>query len=424
MRFRQFETLSQLQSFAAHAVAWGVVAFAHTSARAEPAAAAELVFDVGPRLSELREVPVGELRLPDPGLSRYWPRARREDPLVPSDWAIAAVESAAPTGAARVPVTVAVIDTGIDPGHEDLRGALWSSRHAPGSYGYDFAHGHDRPVDLVHYDLPGCLRDFDCRVGRNTDRFLVNAGHGTHVAGHVAAVAGNAVGIRGVGAGAARVMALKFTRDFGEQNAGKGDASAAARAIDFAIEKDARIINLSWGARYGRAEADASPLRGALERAREAGLLVVVAAGNDSVDQDTAQNPAYPAAYGFDNLLVVAASDRKDQLASFSNRGARTVHLAAPGVRVLSTVPGDGYSQTVASYTDGEGVAHELGWDGTSMAAPLVSGAAAVVWSADPGAGYVRVKERLLAGARRVPGLSGRVASGGILSVRGALAAP
>lgn len=406
------------QSMAIVAV-WAALVAAPSSSRAGTEGRTELVFEVGPRLGEAR---VASPPVPEPALLWTFPRARREDPLAGSDWAIGAVESAPPVAGARALVTVAIIDTGIDPGHEDLAGALWSNRSAPGSYGYDFAHDHDRPVDLVHYDLPGCLRDFDCRVGRNTERFLVNAGHGTHVSGHVAAVAGNGVGIRGVGAGAARVMALKFTRDFGEPDAGKGDASAAARAIDFAIENGARIINLSWGARYGRAEAEASPLRGALERARNAGLLVVAAAGNDSVDQDSAQSPAYPAAYGFDNMIVVAASDRKDQLASFSNRGARSVHLAAPGVRVLSTVPGDGYRDTVARYQDGDDVARELGWDGTSMAAPLVSGAAAVVWAADPAAGYVRVKERLLAGVRRVPGLAGRVASGGILSVQGALA--
>lgn len=345
------------------------------------------------------------------------------DPLDSQDWAIKAVNLPAAVATSGKPVITAVIDTGIDYNHEDLGGALWRKG---GSVGYDYAHDNDQPYDIVHFDIEGCLKDFGCGMGFNQGEYLTNPGHGTHCAGHVGAVANNSKGIRGVGAGAAEVMGLKFFFDSGEANAGSGDDAAAIKSIDYAIKNGAKVISASWGGRMKRESAERSELKQALVRAQKAGVIVVIAAGNDPVDNDTVANPSYPAAYDLDNLIVVAASDAKDQLASFSAYGVKSVHIAAPGVRVLSTVAagsyaGAKYSDIVAKFKNSSGKEQELAWDGTSMATPIVAGAVALVWSRHPGESYQQIRGRILNNARKVGALSGKVASGGVLDVAAAL---
>lgn len=323
------------------------------------------------------------------------------------------------------PVTTAVIDTGVDYNHEDLVGAMWRQPGNERIVGYDFAHDKPKPYDQLQYDVAGyiaCLKDTKCALSPARKRqFLVNPGHGTHCAGHVGAVANNTKGIRGVGTGT-RVMALKFFYDVGEEYAGMGDDAAAVRSIDYAVENGARVISASWGGRAARKDGAESEIHAAIQRARDKGVLFVVAAGNDGINQDTDEHPAFPAAYtDLDNMIVVGASDAADQIAQFSNFGPKSVHIAAPGVKVLSTTVGDMYSDVVARFTDSKGKVRVMDWDGTSMAAPIVAGAASLVWSRYPRLSYQEVREAILQSARKVPGLATAVATSGVVDVQAAL---
>jgi thermitase len=375
-----------------------------------------------------------------------------EDPLFSQDWAMQSIrlpsldssEIPNPVSTpAAAPITVAVIDTGIDYNHEDLMPALWRHPDDPREVGYDFVHGHSRPYDLYHFDIQGCQKNTACRLGINEGKFIPNPGHGTHCAGHIGAVAGNALGIRGVGAqwsprdSGVSVMTLKFIADFGEKDAGQGDDAAAVQSIDYAIRNGAKIISASWGGLMEREEAEASELKQALIRAQAAGVLVVIAAGNEGIDQDSqkltpeGEKPlrGYPAGYDLDNLIVVAAVDRDDRLAEFSNYGAQSVHLAAPGVKILSTivegVPFQGqagrYGDVVARYFDSKGREQQMDWDGTSMATPIVAGAVAAVWARHPHEDYHRIRERVLNSTRPSASLLGKTTTGGILDVAAAL---
>jgi subtilisin family serine protease len=226
------------------------------------------------------------------------------------------------------------------------------------------------------------------------------------------------------------MMALKFFYDVGEINAGQGDDAAAIRAIDYAIQNGARVISASWGGYQSRDEAEKSELKQALIRARDAGVLFVVAAGNghpvtgEPVDLDNTNTPCYPAAYDLDNVLTVAAIDKLDQIAEFSNYGAKSVHIGAPGVRILSTTAGKNpYSDLVAKFTDPKGNLREAEWSGTSMATPIVAGAAALILQHRPELTYKEVRELILSTARKIPALEGKVSTGGTLDVEAALGA-
>lgn len=348
------------------------------------------------------------------------------DPLATKDWALANIRMPALSKVKAVKtLTAAVIDTGVDYNHEDLIAAMWRKSGNAKEVGYDFAHDNAKPFDLVNFDVDGCLADADCRAGIGSEKFMSNPGHGTHCAGHVGAVANNALGMTGVGgATQVKVMALKFFYDKGEEGAGSGDDAAAIKSIDYAVRNGAKIISASWGGRQPRRAGQASELHAAIKRARDAGVLFIVAAGNDTVNQDRDAEPSFPAAYtDLDNMIVVAASDSKDKLASFSNYGAKSVHLAAPGVKILSTTSGGGYSDVVARYKGSDGAMHEMDWDGTSMATPIVAGAAALVWSVKSTENYLQIKNRLLKNVRKVSALSGKVATGGVLDITAALAA-
>jgi thermitase len=338
------------------------------------------------------------------------------DPLTATDWAFQKVFQGHTGDLFQSDqVIAAVIDTGIDYNHEDLIGAMWRDASDPLIVGWDTVHDTARPYDSVNFDLAGCIKDPSCRSGETQDLYLSNPGHGTHCAGHISAVASNGLGLQGVASGV-KVMALKFFYDKGEPNAGSGDDAAAIKAIDFAIAKGVRVINASWGGRMDPSHAEMSALKTAIVRARDAGILFIAAAGNDSLDQDNEAEPDYPAKYDLDNIITVAAIDANDKLADFSNYGATSVHLAAPGVKILSTVPGSKYADIVAS-VEFNGRKIEPQWDGTSMAAPMVSGAAAYLWVKNPTWTYLEVKEALLSSTRKIPSLTGKVITGGTLDL-------
>jgi subtilisin-like proprotein convertase family protein len=218
-------------------------------------------------------------------------------------------------------------------------------------------------------------------------------GHGTHVAGIIGAVGNNGVGVSGV-AWNVQLMAVKILN-----YAGSGFTSDAIRGLNFAVSRGAKIANNSWGgAPYDPA------LASAINEARAQGVIVVAAAGNQGRNIDT--TPFYPASYQFDNVVRVAATDNRDALASFSNFGVGTVQLAAPGVNIISTSRTGGY----------------VSMSGTSMAAPMVSGALALVWDQNPSWSYQQVIQRVLSTVDPIPALASRVSTGGRLNLGRALA--
>jgi subtilisin family serine protease len=282
-------------------------------------------------------------------------------------------------------VVVAVLDTGVALDHPDLKQNIWI-----------------RPAILGPYDDP--------QLGRMNDRhgFDVSSsisdpeddnGHGTHCAGIIGAVGDNGEGIAGVN-WRVKIMPLKF---LGRN--GSGTASDAIAAINYAIDRrqkgvNVRIISASWGS-MRRSKA----LEAVIGAAGDAGILFVAAAGNDGSDND--RRPHYPSNYDLPNVISVAAMDWNDELASFSNFGSKTVHIAAPGKDILSTWLNDDYRRA----------------SGTSMATPFVSGVAALIIAAEPDITVARLRERLLGSVDRLSVLDGRVSSGGRLNAAKALTA-
>ena len=293
------------------------------------------------------------------------------------------------TGSAGV--VVGVIDTGIDITHPDLVGNLWTN---PGEIAGD---GIDNDGNGYVDDLHGW--DFVDNDAAPTDR----NGHGTHVAGTIGAVGDNAQGVAGV-SWDVQLMALRF---LGAD--GSGYVSDAIEAVDYATTMRTRYgvnvvaTNNSWGG-----GGYSAALRAAIARAGQAGILFVAAAGNggyDGVGDNTDRQASYPAGYDLSNVISVAATDRNDDLASFSNYGSRTVDLAAPGVSILSTLPNGRYGT----------------YSGTSMATPHVTGVVALLAAQDPGASAGELKAAVLDGADPLAELAGRTVSGGRLNAYGAL---
>ena len=266
---------------------------------------------------------------------------------------------------------VAVIDSGIDVNHPDLAGQLWNNPVAnvdgyPGDYhGWNFV------------DNNGNIADQN--------------GHGTHVAGIIAAAGNNGYGVAGVDWGA-RLMVLKFIGANGD-----GSVDDAVRAIYYAVQHGARVINASWGGdAYDQSLVDAISYAGAHN------VVFVTAAGNDSVDNDVVTS--YPASVRLPNTISVAAVDQSGNLADFSNYGARTVDIAAPGVNILSDYPG-GFEVL----------------SGTSMSAPFVTGVVALLAGQHPEYTAAQLVQRVVGTARPLPTLTGLVADGGIVDAAAAL---
>jgi thermitase len=311
-------------------------------------------------------------------------------------------------------VIVAVIDTGVDYTHEDLLPNMWrNSKEIPQNgidddnngyiddiVGWDFVSNDNKPYDLAT-DNPLDLLKGDA-----------NPGHGTHCAGNVAARSGNQIGIAGVAPGV-KIMALRFISE-----KGSGTTADAVKAIRYAVDNGAKVLSNSWG---GEGQDDNSPenlaLKEAITYSMDKGSLFIAAAGNGrngkGFNNDIDRNPVYPASYTFENIVTVAALDSSDRLANFSNFGATKVHIGAPGVKVFSTTPANGYSDTII---DKFGM--KATWDGTSMATPHVAGAAALYWSAHPQANFKDVKNALLRSIKRIPSLTGKVSTEGKLDVK------
>ena len=280
-------------------------------------------------------------------------------------------------------VVVAVLDSGVDYTHPDLVTNMWV-----------------RPDNIPQY-TDDELGAFDDRQGYDAN---VNAadpmdenGHGTHCSGIIGAEGNNNEGIAGINWNV-EIMPLKFMG-----RGGFGTTKDAIEAINYAIDRkqkgvNVRVINASWGS-----TSKSKALEDSIRAAGENGILFVAAAGNATTDND--KRPHFPSNYDLPNVISVAALDRTDSLASFSNFGTKTVHIAAPGRDILSTWLNDEYREA----------------SGTSMAAPQVAGVAALILSSEPNLSVEKLRERLLKSVDKINSLTGKVANGGRLNAAKAL---
>ena len=304
-------------------------------------------------------------------------------------------------------IVVAVIDTGARYTHEDLAANMWVNpgESGPGLLGVDkSANGIDDDGDGYIDDVHGINAILGTGIPWDDD------GHGSHVSGTIGGVGDNSVGVVGV-AWRVQIMACKFL-----DATGHGSISDAITCIDYARRKGARIINASWGdysnAPYNGILSDHdnaahwNALHDAIASARDAGILFVAACGNDGTDNDG--HPLYPASYtDLDNIIAVAATDRNDTKAFFSNYGANTVHLGAPGQDIFSCWNGSDSDYRYLS--------------GTSMATAHVVGVCALVWAHYSSDSYAQVKSRVLNGVEPLASLAGKCVTGGRLNLYRAL---
>lgn len=326
----------------------------------------------------MENVGVPQERFPDdPLLKNQWGlhRYRGSDIDAPQAWANFTGERTSNN------VVVAVIDTGIDYTHEDLKDRMW-------------VNSGEIPLNGIDDDNNGYIDDVYGVDFANNDGDPMDDGmHGTHCAGTIGAAGNNALGITGLAWQGVRLMALKFMNGDGE-----GLVSDAVRSIDYALSNGARVMSNSWGV-----DSSDSALRVAIERAALAGALFTAAAGNDGIDND--QQPSYPCNYNVSNLISVAAIEPSGQLAFFSNWGITSVHIAAPGMNILSTIMGNQYRR----------------FNGTSMATPFVSGVAALVLLQRPNITAEQLKAVILDSSLKTSNLAGKSTSGGLLNAWRAL---
>jgi subtilisin family serine protease len=265
--------------------------------------------------------------------------------------------------------TVAVIDTGIDYNHEDLKDSIWkNTKEIAGNGVDDDSNGYIDDVQGWNFYW----------VNNNP---MDGNGHGTHCAGTVAGKGNNAIGVAGVSWNA-KLMAVKVLGDDGS-----GFNFDIYDGIMYAVNNGARVTSNSYGG--GGASA---LIASALTAAKNKGVLFIAAAGNES-----AAAASYPAYYSktYDNVLAIASTDPTDGLSSFSNYGDG-VNIAAPGRDILSTVPNNGYQS----------------YSGTSMATPHVAGLATLLWSKQPSMTYLQIKDAIMTTGDAVPALVGKVDTG------------
>lgn len=306
------------------------------------------------------------------------------------------------TGSAGV--VIAVIDSGIDYNHADLVRNLWINPNETNNN------------DGIDHDNNGYKNDFRGWdfAGNNNDP-MDELGHGTHVAGIIGAQGNNGIGIAGVMWNVS-MMPLKFIVNQGTDICGSEDAFCGTvadevAAIQYAVANGAKIINASYVSNtFSQAEFDA------IKAAGDAGVLMVAAAGNgdaDGVGDNNDLNPHYPASCNLPNIISVAATDQKDEKVGFSNYGPNSVHVGAPGVYILSTVP--------HWWTEYEGYGFIEFLDGTSMAAPHVTGLAGLLYSYYPNFTYSQVRGTILRYVDTLPTLQGWIQTGGRINAYKAL---
>ncbi|SMQ86872.1 pre-peptidase C-terminal domain-containing protein [Bacillus sp. OV166] len=276
-------------------------------------------------------------------------------------------------------VVIGVIDTGIDINHPDLKDNIWVNTS-------------EIPNDGIDNDKNGYVDDVNGWNFYDKNNKLFIRGeedfHGTHVAGTIAAKA-NDIGVIGI-APNVKIMPLKFIGPWG------GYEADAIAAIEYAKSKGVKILNNSWGG-----GENAQALKDAI---KNSGALFIAAAGNDGMNADT--SPMYPAAYDLPNILSVAALNNTGNLSFFSNFGAKSVDVAAPGEGILSTFP-----ILDSDYSN----AYEY-LDGTSMATPHATGVAALVKSVNSTYTPAQIKDAIMRTTTKLSSLTGKVATGGLVN--------
>ncbi len=285
---------------------------------------------------------------------------------------------------------VAVIDTGIDFNHPDLQGNIWVN---PGEIAND---GIDNDGNGYIDDVRGW------NFVTNTNNPQDGNGHGTHVSGTIAARGNNGIGVAGV-AWNAKIVPLKFLSD-----TGSGTTANAIKAIDYCTANGIKLSNNSWGG--GLFD---SLLLQAITNAGAADHLFIAAAGNSALNIDVSLS--YPASYNLSNMVNVASTTNTGGLSNFSNFGVGTVHVGAPGSNVFSTWP---IALTVLGQPNGYNSI-----SGTSMAAPHVTGLAALLRGKMPGWTATQVRSAILGSTKPLASLAGKVSREGIISAYNALAA-
>lgn len=282
-------------------------------------------------------------------------------------------------------VVIAVLDSGVDYTHPDLAGNMWH-----------------RPADVEMYrdDQLGLIDDSEGFSAVEYERDPMDEnGHGTHCAGIIGAEGDNREGIAGVN-WRVEIMPLKFMG-----RGGFGSTKDAIEAINYVIARkkdgvNVRVISASWGS-----QSRSKALEDVIRKANDADILFVAAAGNDGADAD--RRPHYPSGFKLPNMVSVAALDRRDELASFSNYGAKGVHVAAPGKEILST------------WLNGQYEEHS----GTSMATPFVAGVAGLILANEPNLSVKELRDRLLNSVDKLDSLKGKVSSGGRINAARAVGA-
>lgn len=283
-------------------------------------------------------------------------------------------------------VVVGVIDSGIDWEHPDLKDNLYeNTKEIAGNGIDDDGNGY---IDDIH----------GWNFKDNSNKSDDDNSHGTHCAGIIGAVGNNAKGISGVN-WEVTLMPLKF---LGAD--GSGGTSGALEAIEYGTKMGVQILSNSWGG-----GGKSSLVEAAINKAEAKGILFVAAAGNDGTDNTT--KPHYPSNYTLDNVVSVAATDNQGVLARFSNYSLKDVHVAAPGVNILSTVPFEIYDTD-----EGETPSWYRSYSGTSMATPYVSGVAALMLAANSSLSYADIKSKLISTSVKSRFLDGKVVSGGIVN--------
>ena len=289
-------------------------------------------------------------------------------------------------------VVIGIIDEGYMYTHTDLAANAFKN---PG----------DSTVDGIDNDNNGKVDDvygWDFDGNNNTVFDGVSDDHGTHVAGTIGGVGGNGRGVAGV-CWSVKLLSAKFLGGTG------GTTANAIAAVDYFTDLKIRhnlnlvATNNSWGG-----GGFSQGLFDAIERANSAGILFIAAAGNSGADNDV--TPSYPSGYSNSNIIAVAALASNGSLASYSQYGAGSVDIAAPGSGIFSTVPVRSKGQTIGSYAS---------YNGTSMATPHVTGAAAMYAARRPGSTAAQIKAGILNSAVPTASVTGKVVTNGRLDVSG-----
>jgi thermitase len=308
--------------------------------------------------------------------------ATPNDPMFPQQYGYQNISAEQAWDGKQSCSKVAVLDTGTYYTHPDLEGNVWHNPDEIKDNGKDD-------------DKNGWVDDYyGVNIVKGQGSGKDDNGHGTHVSGIIGARTNNGLGVAGI-CWKASIVPVKFM-----DSDGKGSTSDAITGIDYAVKRGVKVINCSFGT-----SSNPQSLQDEIDYAKEKGVLIVVAAGNDGRNIDNF--PEYPAADSSGNVLTVAATTQFDQLAGFSNFGPNDVDLGAPGNNILSTYPSDGYKDL----------------DGTSMAAPYVAGTAGLLRAANSDASYSEIKSAIRDHVDVVPALEGRVKSNGRLNVESALLA-